>query len=85
MQTVPLLLPAQVACFEELSSRKRVFEKLAELLTQQQPTLGIEEVLEALTNREKLGSTTWEWHCHSSCLFKYSNALNGFSCFGTRR
>lgn len=58
MQTVPLLLPAQVACFEELSSRKRVFEKLAELLTQQQPTLGIEEVLEALTNREKLGSTT---------------------------
>ena len=58
MQTVPLLLPEQVACFEELSSRKRVFEKLAELLTQQQPTLEIEEVLEALTNREKLGSTT---------------------------
>ena len=58
MQTVPLLLPEQIACLEELSSRKRVFEKLAELLTQQQPALGIEEVLEALTNREKLGSTT---------------------------
>ena len=58
MQTVPLLLPEQIACLEELSSRKRVFEKLAELLTQQQTSLGIEEVLEALTNREKLGSTT---------------------------
>ena len=58
MQTVPLLLPEQIACFEELSSRKRVFEKLAELLTQQQASLGVEDMLEALTNREKLGSTT---------------------------
>jgi PTS system nitrogen regulatory IIA component len=58
MQTLPLLLPEQIACLEELSSRKRVFEKLAELLTQQQTLLGAEAVFEALTNREKLGSTT---------------------------
>ena len=52
MQTLPLLLPEQMACLEELSSRKRVFEKLAELLTQQQTSLGAEAVFEALTNRE---------------------------------
>ena len=58
MQTIPLLTAERMACLDELSSRKRVFEKLAELLTHNQTQLSIEQVFEALTSREKLGSTT---------------------------
>lgn len=59
MDIVTLLSPDRVACVNELSSKKRAFEKLAELLSHEDSELGFEHeaVFNALITREKLGST----------------------------
>lgn len=59
MNIVTLLSTDRVACINELSSKKRAFEKLAVLLSQEDSELGFdhESVFNALIAREKLGST----------------------------
>jgi PTS system nitrogen regulatory IIA component len=57
MDIATLLAPERIAYAQEISSRKRVFERLAELLVNAQDDLSAEAVFDALTNREKLGST----------------------------
>lgn len=59
MDIVTLLSTNRVACVNELSSKKRAFEKLAELLSHEDSELGFENeaVFNALIAREKLGST----------------------------
>ena len=57
MDITTLLIPERIAHAQEMSSRKRVFERLAELLASAQDGLSAEVIFDALTNREKLGST----------------------------
>lgn len=57
MDITTLLTPERIAHAQEMSSRKRVFERLAELLASAQDGLSAEVIFDALTNREKLGST----------------------------
>ena len=59
MDIVTLLSTDRVACETEVSSKKRAFERLAELLTREGSEDGFqyEAVFDALVAREKLGST----------------------------
>ncbi len=57
MNMTTLLTLDRIACEWELSSRKRVFERLSDMLARCQTGLGSEAIFNALTNREKLGST----------------------------
>lgn len=59
MDIVALLSMDRVVCVNELSSKKRAFDKLAELLSHEGSELGFENeaVFNALIAREKLGST----------------------------
>lgn len=58
MDIISLLSPERIACETEVSSKKRAFERLAEMLANDQTDLGFEAIFDALINREKLGSTT---------------------------
>ncbi len=58
MDIISLLAPERIACEAEVSSKKRAFERLAEMLASDQTDLSFENIFEALINREKLGSTT---------------------------
>jgi len=52
------ILPAEcIATNVSVSSKKRVLEKLVELITVQNPELIEEEIFESLVSRERLGST----------------------------
>lgn len=59
MDIVTLLSTDRIACEHELSSKKRAFEKLAELFSAEDSETGFEDeaVFNALVAREKLGST----------------------------
>jgi PTS system nitrogen regulatory IIA component len=57
MNIAALLSPECIAREPEVSSKKRAFERLAGMLASCQENLEVESVLEALNNREKLGST----------------------------
>ncbi len=57
MDITTLLSPTRIACKFEVSSKKRAFEQLANMLAADQASLGAEAIFDALTNREKLGST----------------------------
>ncbi|SEA83817.1 MAG: PTS sugar transporter subunit IIA [Candidatus Thiothrix putei] len=57
MDMTTLLSAARIACKPDVSSKKRAFEQLAEMLALGQPNLEAEAIFDALTNREKLGST----------------------------
>jgi len=59
MDIVTLLSTDRIACEHELSSKKRAFEKLAQLLSQDGREDGFENeaIFNALIAREKLGST----------------------------
>ncbi|WP_026220852.1 PTS sugar transporter subunit IIA [Thiofilum flexile] len=57
MDLVTLLSPDRMALHQEVSSTKRAFEILAELLAKDQPYLTTEMIFEAFINREKLGCT----------------------------
>ncbi|WMP16859.1 PTS sugar transporter subunit IIA [Thiothrix lacustris] len=58
MDITTLLSPERIACKPDISSKKRAFEHLAEMLALNQSTLSADAVFDALINREKLGSTT---------------------------
>ncbi|MBU0654955.1 MAG: PTS sugar transporter subunit IIA [Gammaproteobacteria bacterium] len=58
MDITSLLSPERIACETEVSSKKRAFERLAEMLASDQTELEPEAIFDALINREKLGSTT---------------------------
>lgn len=57
MDITTLLSSERIACKPDVSSKKRAFEQLADMLATGQNTLGAEAIFDALTNREKLGST----------------------------
>ncbi len=60
MDIVTLLSMDRITCATEVSSRKRAFETLAELLSREDSAVGFnyEAIFDALVAREKLGSTT---------------------------
>ena len=53
-----LLSPERTLFVQELESRKRVFDTLADLLSYKQPQLDKGTIFDYLIDREKLGSTT---------------------------
>lgn len=53
-----LLSPERILFVQELESKKRVFDTLAELLSQKQSQLDKDTIFDYLISREKLGSTT---------------------------
>ena len=53
-----LLDPERTLFVQELESKKRVFDTLAELLSHKQPQLDQGTIFDYLIDREKLGSTT---------------------------
>lgn len=55
VDTLPI---SHIAIASQLTSQKRVFEALSQLLSQSDETLDAKTVLSALNTREKLGSTT---------------------------
>lgn len=57
MDITTLLSATRIACKPDVSSKKRAFEQLAEMLATSQNTSDAEAIFDALTNREKLGST----------------------------
>ncbi|QQZ30007.1 PTS transporter subunit EIIA [Thiothrix subterranea] len=57
MDITTLLSPTRIACKPDVSSKKRAFEQLATMLAADQASLEAEAIFDALTNREKLGST----------------------------
>lgn len=57
MQIADLVTPERIACNVKVSSKKRAFELLAELLASDQQGLTQAEIIESLMARERLGST----------------------------
>jgi len=58
MNLLSLLSLDRIACETEVSSKKRAFERLSEMLATTQPDLSPDAIFDALINREKLGCTT---------------------------
>lgn len=61
MDIINLLTPERIACETEVSSKKRAFEQLAQMLAcgndETSATLDAQDIFNALTGREKLGCT----------------------------
>jgi len=57
MNITNLLSPDRVICCENIGSKKRLLEEMAELLGSSSQRLSHQEIFDALLNREKLGST----------------------------
>ena len=57
MNITALLSPDRVATCDDIGSKKRVLEVLAELLGSSSQVLSQQEIFDSLLNREKLGST----------------------------
>ena len=57
MNITDLLDPERVVCRDNVGSKKRLLERLSELLAGSSPALLQNEIFDALLNREKLGST----------------------------
>ncbi|MDM8545457.1 PTS sugar transporter subunit IIA [Candidatus Venteria ishoeyi] len=57
MQISSILTPGRMAHCPQVGSKRRIFEKLADLLAQDQPLLEQEEIYNRLLERERLGST----------------------------
>jgi len=57
MNITNLLSPDRVACRDDIGSKKRLLELLAELLCSSSQQLQQQEIFNSLINREKLGST----------------------------
>ena len=53
-----ILTPARTACQVQGGSKKRLFETIARIICDDQPSLDYEQVFAQLTAREKLGSTS---------------------------
>jgi len=57
MDITKLLAPERVLCLQDISSKKRVLEKLSELLCQGASDFDTADVFNRLIERERLGST----------------------------
>lgn len=57
MNITDLLEPERISCCAEAGSKKRLLEKLAQLLTGNTSQITQNDIFDALINREKLGST----------------------------
>jgi len=57
MNITSLLSPDRVVCRDDIGSKKRLLEQLAELLGSSSQSLPQQAIYESLINREKLGST----------------------------
>jgi len=57
MDIIALLSPDRISCNQEITSKKRAFERLAQLLSRGQEQISSDDIFEALMNREKLGCT----------------------------
>ena len=57
MNITSLLSPDRVVCRDDIGSKKRLLEQLAELLGSSSQSLPQQQIYESLINREKLGST----------------------------
>lgn len=57
MQIQDLLSPQRVSYCTQVTSKKRVLERLGELLANGTATLGRDEIFDCLVERERLGST----------------------------
>ncbi|NNC23747.1 PTS transporter subunit EIIA [Salinisphaera sp. USBA-960] len=57
MQLEDCLTPRRVRHVPEISSRKRLLERVANMLASAEPSLTASEILDALRARERLGST----------------------------
>jgi len=57
MKLKPLLSPTRIALQVSLSSKKKSLQALSELLAKDIPSISKDLVFDALTDREKLGST----------------------------
>lgn len=57
MNITTLLSPDRVVCRDDIVSKKRLLEHLAELLCSSDQSLPQQDVFDALLSREKLGST----------------------------
>lgn len=52
-----ILTPERTVCHAPGASKKRLFETIARIISEDQPSLGYDEVFTQLIAREKLGST----------------------------
>ncbi|MCB1699335.1 MAG: PTS sugar transporter subunit IIA [Pseudomonadales bacterium] len=52
-----ILSPARTVCHASGASKKRLFETIARIISDDQPTLVYEDIFSQLIGREKLGST----------------------------
>ena len=57
MNITDLLIRERILCCADIGSKKRLFERLGELLAGNSGVLSSNEIFDALINREKLGST----------------------------
>jgi PTS system nitrogen regulatory IIA component len=57
MNITSLLSPDRVVCCDDIGSKKRLLEELAELLGSSSQQLPQQEIYDSLLNRERLGST----------------------------
>jgi len=57
MKITDLLTRERIQCCTDIGSKKRLFERLGELLAGDSGVLSPNEIFDALINREKLGST----------------------------
>lgn len=57
MQIQDLLSPQRVRCCQQTTSKKRVLERVSELLADIAPDLTSDEIFDCLIERERLGST----------------------------
>ena len=57
MKIASLITADRIACQQEIPSKKRALEKLAELLSSSIPSLTEGEIFDSLIGRERLGST----------------------------
>ena len=57
MNITDLLIRERILCCADIGSKKRLFERLGELLAGTSGVLSQNDIFDALINREKLGST----------------------------
>ena len=57
MNIAELLSPDRVICCAHIGSKKKLLERISDLLAQDAPQLTTNEIFDSLVSREKLGST----------------------------
>lgn len=80
MNLATLISPEAIVCIEDISSKKRALEKLAGLLADVNPQLKHDQIVDALMERERLGTTALGKgvaipHCRLANIEKASIAL----------